>query len=257
MILKNLSKCFADLKVLEDFHLEIKEKEITCILGPSGCGKSTLLNMISGITSPDQGEIVGKKEKIGYVFQEDRLLPWKTLEENIRMVKKTGHPSEIRDLIEKVGLKNFEKSYPHQLSGGMRQRCAIARAYHYQSEMLLMDEPFKSLDYDLRMNMVKMLQDLWTEWGNTVVFVTHEIDEALLLGNRIILLKKNPCTVDQVIEIKTPQSQRTLMDNDLLRAREIIIDGMTNKKKRKCHHEKSANDRINNGINDNLLCCLQ
>lgn len=220
---------------MEGFNLEIKEKEITCILGPSGCGKSTLLNMISGITPPDKGEIVGKKEKIGYVFQEDRLLPWKTLEENIRIVKKQGSSSEIRELIDIVGLKNFEKSYPHQLSGGMRQRCAIARAYHYQSEMLLMDEPFKSLDYDLRMAMVKLLQDLWIKWENTVVFVTHEIDEALLLGNRVILLRKNPCKVDQIMEIKTPQIHRNLTDREMVMARGTIIERLSNHKRDICH----------------------
>jgi len=238
MILKNLTKHFSELTVVKDFDLEIRDKEITCILGPSGCGKSTLLNMISGLMDADEGEIVGKKDKTGYVFQEDRLLPWKTVEENIRLVKKSGTSSEIWELIEMVGLKGFEKSYPHELSGGMRQRCAIARAYHYQSEMLLMDEPFKSLDYDLRINMVDMLRSLWTQWKNTVVFVTHEIDEALLLGSRIVVLSKNPCTVDQIIELKTPQHHRNLNDLESNEARRRIIDSLSQARHQERHQER-------------------
>ena len=223
MKLEGVSKKFQEISVLDDFNLTIDDKEITCILGPSGCGKSTLLNIISGIIEPDEGRVKDNKEKVGYVFQEDRLLPWKTVYENIKLVNKKASDQKLRNLINVVGLNSFENKYPHQLSGGMRQRCAIARAFNFESEMLLMDEPFKSLDYDLRINMVKSLIDIWYKWNNSVVFVTHEIDEAILLGNKIVILSKNPCTVEAVININTPQNLRNLEDRELISTRTRII----------------------------------
>jgi len=221
--LQGIHKSYDDLVVIEDLNLTIEENEITCILGPSGCGKSTLLNILANILKPDEGKIHEKKEKIGYVFQEDRLLPWKSVYENIKLVNKNANDLKIRELIEIVGLEGFENATPSKLSGGMRQRVSIARAFNFQAEMLLMDEPFKSLDYDLRLNMVNSLVEIWNKWNNSIVFVTHEIDEALLLGNKIVVLDKNPCKVKEIIKIDKSQHLRSLDSIELVNIRGKLI----------------------------------
>lgn len=231
MELKGIYKSYDEVEVLKNLNLSIKEKEITCILGPSGCGKSTLLNIISGIISPDSGSIEDNSSKIGYVFQEDRLLPWRTVYENIRLVNKAASKERLMALIELVGLKGFEEKLPEQLSGGMRQRCSIARAFNYECQLLLMDEPFKSLDYDLRINMVNSLIDIWHGWKNSIIFVTHEIDEALLLGDKIVLLSKGPSTIEAAIDIKIPQDLRSLDDKELINIRLRLIKQLTGQRK--------------------------
>lgn len=236
MKLQGVCKGFDEVKVLKDFDLTVGDKEITCILGPSGCGKSTLLNIMAGIVKPDLGDIAGSKKRIGYVFQEDRLLPWRTVKENIKLVNKKASDEKIKELVELVGLGGFGNKYPSQLSGGMRQRCSIARAFNFESELLLMDEPFKSLDYDLRIYMVKSLVEIWEKWNNSVVFVTHEIDEALLLGNKIVVLSKNPCTVKTLVNIDTPQRLRTLEDPELVNIRIKIIKELTEPQE-KCEYQ--------------------
>ncbi|MTI58321.1 MAG: ABC transporter ATP-binding protein [Geosporobacter ferrireducens] len=236
--LEGVNKNYEEIRVLHNLNLTIEDKEITCILGPSGCGKSTLLNIMAGIIKPDAGSVKGDKKKVGYVFQEDRLLPWKTVYENIKIVNKKASDLKLKSLINIVGLNHFENKYPAQLSGGMRQRCSIARAFNFESEMLLMDEPFKSLDYDLRMNMVKSLIDIWHKWNNSIVFVTHEIDEALLLGNKIVVLTKNPCTVEEIININIPQRLRNLEDRELINIRTKLIRILS--KQKKAHTYKSA-----------------
>jgi NitT/TauT family transport system ATP-binding protein len=228
--LEGVYKSFEDIEVLQDFNLSIEDKDITCVLGPSGCGKSTLLNIMSGIIKPDRGIVKDSGKKVGYVFQEDRLLPWKTVYENIKLVNKSASDSAIKSLVDLVGLSGFENKYPHQLSGGMRQRCSIGRAFNFEAELLLMDEPFKSLDYDLRLNMVKSLIDIWHKWNNSVVFVTHEMDEALLLGNKVVVLAKNPCRVETVINIDIPQKLRNLEDMELISVRSKLIKILSNGK---------------------------
>ncbi|WP_034328852.1 ABC transporter ATP-binding protein [Alkaliphilus transvaalensis] len=228
MKLEGVYKSFEEIDVLHNFNLTISDKEITCILGPSGCGKSTLLNVLAGIIKPDEGNIIDQKKKIGYVFQEDRLLPWKTVFENIKLVNKKASSNRIKALIDMVGLNQFENKYPHQLSGGMRQRCSIARAFNFESELLLMDEPFKSLDYDLRINMVKGLVEIWNKWKNTIVFVTHEIDEAILLGHKVVVLSQKPCTVEDVVEIDLPLNTRNLEIRELINVRTKLIKLLSN-----------------------------
>ncbi|WIF95707.1 ABC transporter ATP-binding protein [Caminicella sporogenes] len=226
MILKmnKIEKNFGSTFVLKDFSLKVNKEEILCIIGPSGCGKSTILNIISGYLLPSRGEVINKSKSISYVFQEDRLLPWKTVYENIRIVNKKVSKDEIKALIEKVGLTGFENHYPLELSGGMRQRCSIARAFNYEADLLLMDEPFKSLDYNLRFHMIDQLIKLWEMKQNSIIFVTHEIDEALLLGDRIIVLSDKPTKVIAEFEIKISKRKRSLKDKILIKIRNNIVD---------------------------------
>ena len=155
--LRNITKRFNDLPVIEGLDLTLRDREILALTGPSGCGKTTLLNMISALEQPDGGEIQGNDVRISYMFQSARLLPWRTVYDNIRLVNEDAGKENALRLIEAVGLKGFENYYPAQLSGGMAKRCALARAFHYRGQMLLMDEPFQGLDYGLRMEMLSML----------------------------------------------------------------------------------------------------
>ncbi len=219
----NIEKNFEDVGVLKNFSLDANREEIVCIIGPSGCGKSTMLNIMSGLTPPSGGQIINQSQNTSYVFQEDRLLPWKDVYQNIRIVNKRSSHEYIMELIQKVGLKGFEGFYPTELSGGMRQRCSIARAFNYEADLLLMDEPFKSLDYNLRIGMIHYLLMLWENTKKTIIFVTHEIDEALLLGDRILFLSNRPAKVLKEFIVETPKIGRTLTDTRLVEVRSQIL----------------------------------
>ncbi|MDO4530716.1 MAG: ABC transporter ATP-binding protein [Bacillota bacterium] len=180
------------LPVLTEIDLHIPEKSITVILGKSGCGKTTLLRLISGLEQPDGGEIhFGFSHKTAYVFQEARLMPWLNVWNNVifGLKKQEVDQTKIQNILDIVGLKGFEKVYPHQLSGGMQQRTAIARALAQEPSFILMDEPFAALDHITRQQMQKELQRLQESSGASILFVTHSIDEALLLGHKIIILE--------------------------------------------------------------------
>lgn len=226
MLLKieNLTKSFDKLKVIENLNLKIEKNEIVAIIGPSGCGKSTLLNIISGIVKKYEGEIHTSKPTIGYIFQEDRLLPWMNVLENIKVVNDNSKEVHALKIIEEVGLKNFEKSYPDTLSGGMRQRCAIARGFNYNCDLLLMDEPFKSLDYNLRIEMLNTLIKLWNKSKKSILFITHEIDEAITVANRIIVLKKRPTGVSkEIILDKESIGNRDINSDEFIKYKKEII----------------------------------
>lgn len=227
MLLKieNLTKDFENLSVIENLNLEIKRNEIVAIIGPSGCGKSTLLNIISGISKKYEGKIHTSKPTIGYVFQDDRLLPWMNVFENVKVVNDYAKEEDILKIIKDVGLDGFERSYPDTLSGGMRQRCAIARGFNYDCDLLLMDEPFKSLDYNLRIEMLNTLISIWKKSKKSILFITHEIDEALTVANRIIVLKKRPTTIQkQIILDKDSIGARDINDDRYIEYRKEIID---------------------------------
>ncbi|MEE4197963.1 MAG: ABC transporter ATP-binding protein [Bacteroidales bacterium] len=225
-----LYKSFGDITLFRDFSLEIKEHTITCILGPSGCGKTTLLNMISNTTQPDTGEFTGFANKIiSYIFQEPRLLPWKTVIDNIAFVLNDSISSKEKRAIaagysQMVELEKFNNYYPSQLSGGMKQRVAIARAFCYPSEIILMDEPLKALDLRLKMNLMKSFRRLWQRDKRTVIFVTHDIDEALLLGNDIYVFSKAPVEIKKKFAIT--QKERSLHDPYFLSLKNEIWEEM-------------------------------
>ncbi len=207
--IKKLNKSFQDNTLFKDFNIEIEENTISCILGPSGCGKTTLLNMISDSTKIDSGKFIGFHDKIiSYIFQEPRLLPWKTVKENIAFVLQNKLSNdEIETITSKyiqlVELNDFANYFPSKLSGGMKQRVAIARAFAYSSDLILMDEPLKALDLKLKLNLMKSFRRLWQTDKRTVIFVTHDIDEALLLGNDIFVFSKSPVNIKEKFSINT------------------------------------------------------
>ena len=219
----NIEKSFDNVSVLNNLSFDANREEIVCVIGPSGCGKSTMLNIMSGLIEPSCGQVINQSQNTSYVFQEDRLLPWKDVYQNIRIVNKKSSHEYIMELIQKVGLKGFEGFYPSELSGGMRQRCSIARAFNYEADLLLMDEPFKSLDYNLRIGMIRYLLMLWSSTKKTIIFVTHEIDEALLLGDRVLLLSDRPTKVRREFRLEKPKCERNLTDADLIDTRNEII----------------------------------
>ncbi|TCO78657.1 ABC transporter ATP-binding protein [Marinisporobacter balticus] len=214
--IQNLCKSYENMKVFQNFHMEISENHITCILGPSGCGKTTLLNMISGIIQQDDGTFLGLEHKvISYLFQEPRLLDWKTVWGNIEFILKDIYQKEEREkiiskYIEMVGLKEFKDYYPPQLSGGMMQRVSIARAFAYPSDILLMDEPFKGLDIKIKESLFYAFIKLWNEDLRTVIFVTHDIEEALLLGDHVYVLGDIPVKIKKCFEISMPREKRSM-----------------------------------------------
>ncbi|WNS45570.1 ABC transporter ATP-binding protein [Paenibacillus sp. MMS20-IR301] len=225
--LQEVSKSYSGIRILEKISLTVEAPKITCILGPSGAGKSTVLNILSQSEAADTGGVItGPGLKLSYVFQEDCLLPWFTVSENIGFVKENeaGAAAEIAGFLEDVGLSAYGDHYPHQLSGGMRQRCSIARAFYHGGNVLLMDEPFHSLDYHLRFDLVKKLIMLWERKLCAVVFVTHDIDEALLLGDEIVILARHPGRIVKRIGLNTPQRSRSLKDPELTMIRADILD---------------------------------
>ena len=213
MKLSNISFNYGTKKIYENFTVEFPENRITCILGPSGCGKTTLLNIISG-SLDYSGEINKESDNIGYIFQTPVLLNHLTIWENINIVlkKKVKNTAKrnliINQILKKVDLLNDKDSYPFSLSGGMAQRVSIARAFAYNPDILLMDEPFKGLDLSLKKHIITIFKELYSEKKITVIMVTHDIDEALLLSDNIIILNQNKIIYQKEI-IKT---NRTISD---------------------------------------------
>ncbi len=199
--LENITKSFADRRILERFTLEFKPGSITCLFGPSGCGKTTILNLIGGIINQDEGKIEGFiEEGISYIFQETRILPWKTVLENVRFPLMDKMPENqaletAQRFIRLVGLEKEESLYPSQLSGGMKQRVSIARAFAFPGKLILMDEAFQYLDNTLKYNILDRFLEIWKEDGRTVIFVTHDIGEAIRLGQNIIFLNNHPLEI--------------------------------------------------------------
>lgn len=198
--IENISKRFNELKVLENLSFNVKDKEFLVILGPSGCGKTTLLRIIAGLEKPSKGKtIFSKEERFGFIFQESALFPWRTVKENISLgleIKKTKNKEGIiKKNISLVGLDGFENYYPDELSGGMKQKTSLAQMLAINPSVLVMDEPFSSLDYVVRQNMEKELLKLWKKTRKTIIYVTHDINESLILATRIIVLSKRPARI--------------------------------------------------------------
>lgn len=188
-----INKKFGEHTIYSDFNLELREGVTTCILGPSGCGKTTLLNIIGGLLTPDAGTLKGfDNKRLAYIFQEPRLLPWKTVRQNIEFV---SNNNQIDEFLKFVDLQDFADKYPSQLSGGMSQRVSIARALAVKPDIILMDEPFSSLDINLKKNIIEKFKQILETERKTMICVTHDIDEALTMGDDIFVLSKWPVKV--------------------------------------------------------------
>ncbi|MDR3122307.1 MAG: ABC transporter ATP-binding protein [Treponema sp.] len=209
---------------LDDFSLDVDEGELVTIVGPSGCGKSTLLDIVSGLVPPKSGHIAINGRRItgpaldrGFIMQGYALLPWRTVWKNIAYGLEVKHipfrerPEIIRKHIKLVGLEGFEDRYPNELSGGMRQRVAIARSLAYDPELLLMDEPFAAVDAQTRESLQDELLRIWEKTGKTIIFITHSIDEAVLLADRVVVMTASPGRIKKIISINLPRP-RTAAD---------------------------------------------
>lgn len=210
---KKINKYYGDLKILEDISIVFPKDKTTCILGPSGCGKTTLLNIMSGITEMDSGEIKGFEEDISFVFQEDRLMEWKNVKDNIEFVLKSKMDKRQRKItidkyLKLVNLEEYRYYYPRDLSGGMRQKISILRAFIYPSKILIMDEPFKSLDIRSKQLLVDFFKKLKIIENRTCIIVTHDIEEAIALGDKIVILTDKPTKVKKVIDLKEVEENR-------------------------------------------------
>jgi NitT/TauT family transport system ATP-binding protein len=211
---QNVSRAYESTRALDDVSFSVAEGEFCCVVGPSGCGKTTLLRAMAGLDDPDSGSVLIDSDPVtepgldrGMVFQEYALFPWRTVRGNVRFgldrpaCECADCEARVRELVDLVGLEGFEDAYPKALSGGMKQRVGIARALAPDPEILLMDEPFGSVDARTRDRLHAELLDIWSETKQTVVFVTHDIDEAVTLADRVIVMDADPGTVQSTFSI--------------------------------------------------------
>lgn len=240
---KNLTKAFVtkkeDTLVIDNISINVKENEFLVLLGPGQCGKTVLLNMVAGLLKPTLGDIYidndrikGLDNRVLMVFQKLALLPWLTVTENVQIgmkyakVPKPERKRIAQNYIDLVGLQGFENSYPHQLSGGMKQRVGIARAYASSPEILLMDEPFGQLDAQTRYAMEEEILKIWEKDKRTIIFVTNNIEEAVYLADRIVLLSKRPATVKNIFDLTSLDRPRNNLSGEFLEIRQEIADQM-------------------------------
>lgn len=206
--IRNINKSFNEKVVFKDFNIDFYKNKVNCIIGKSGCGKSTLLNIISGIITNDHEDFETiEKYGVSYIFQDDRLIDWLTVGENITLVVKKLYNKKVsEELCEKyldsVGIKEYKNYYPQMLSGGIRQRVNMARAFIYPSQIIIMDEPFKSIDVINKEIIINNLKTMLEKEERTVLFVTHDIDEALLLSDKIYILGNSPVKIKKILEDK-------------------------------------------------------
>jgi NitT/TauT family transport system ATP-binding protein len=236
--LRNVSRSYGSTEALADVSFSVAEGEFCCVVGPSGCGKTTLLRAIAGLDDPDAGSILVGGDPVtgpgldrGMVFQEYALFPWRTVRGNVRFgldrpaCDCADCETRVRELIDLVGLDGFEDAYPKELSGGMKQRVGIARALAVDPEILLMDEPFASVDARTRDHLHAELLDIWARTEQTVVFVTHDIDEAVTLADRVVVMDADPGTVQSTValDVERPRERtsRAFVDH-VARIREIL-----------------------------------
>jgi len=220
---------------LQDVNLDIRKGEFITFIGPSGCGKTTLLRLIAGLDTPQSGIVSIEGQPVekpgferGFVFQQAALFPWKTVEDNIAIGLKARNvykekKQNIKDYIDLIGLTGFEKAYPHEISGGMAQRVAIARALINEPKVLLLDEPLGALDAFTRIELQNTIRDIWKRTGITIVLVTHDVDEAIFLSDRIAIMTARPGRISEVIPVNL-KSERDRNDDDFIILRRKVLE---------------------------------
>ena len=231
-----LTKRFGDLLVLNDISFDVKKGEFLCIVGPTGCGKTTFLNCITKLYEPTKGEILIngepvdlKKHNVAYIFQEYSTMSWLTVEQNVafglkmKKLPKDVIEREVAEVLEIVGLTKYKDYYPVELSTSMLQRVVIARAFATKPELLLMDEPYGQLDVDLRFKLEDELLKLWERTGTTVIFITHNIEEAVYLSENILVLTNKPTTIKERMENKLPRP-RNVVSPEFIQVRNRVTD---------------------------------
>lgn len=233
---KNLTKYFGDLLVLNDISFNIRKGEFVCVVGPTGCGKTTFLNLLTRIHMPTKGDLYidgeladPKKHNLAFVFQEPSSIPWLTVEKNLRFgleIKKLDK-KEIDDRVENIisllGLEKFRNSYPHQLSVSTAQRIIIGRAFAMNPDLLLMDEPYGQMDIKLRFFLEDEVIRLWEKLGSTVVFITHNIEEAVYLAQRVLILTNKPATIKEEVIVDLPRP-RDIVSPEFVKIRKHVTD---------------------------------
>ncbi|WP_175073360.1 ABC transporter ATP-binding protein [Terribacillus sp. AE2B 122] len=228
-----------EVVALQETTMQIPAGRFVGIIGPSGCGKSTLFNMIAGLIKPTTGKIlldgqniVGKSGYVGYMLQKDLLLPWRTILDNvilgleIKGVSKREARKKAQPLLERYGLKGFENNYPPELSGGMRQRAALLRTLLYDQDVILLDEPFGALDAQTRLQMQGWLLRIWEDFQKTILFITHDIDEAIYLSDDIYVLSHRPGKLKAKIhvELERPRGEETLLSDNFISLKQKLLD---------------------------------
>ncbi len=231
------------LSVLDEVSLSVGAGEFVAVIGPSGSGKSTILKIAAGLLKPDRGrvfigssEITGNPQLVGYMPQQDLLFPWKTLKQNASLpllaakAKKNEAYARVEEMLPVFGLEGFADYYPHQLSGGMRQRTALMRTMLIDSDLMLLDEPFAALDALTRENMQDWLLKIWEHFKRSVLFVTHSIDEAIYLSDRIYVISERPGenVLEQVIELPRPRKKDLLTTADFTSYKQLLINALAN-----------------------------
>ena len=240
---KNVSKSFVtkdkDFTALKNVNLHVDDGELICLLGPSGCGKTTLLRMIGGLEEADEGEIydggelvTGPSKDRGFIFQQYSLFPWLNVLDNVMFgLNLSGERSKEENLaaaeryLERVGLADFKYSYPHELSGGMKQRVAIIRSLLNHTPVLLMDEPFSAVDMLNRHSLQEQLIGVWKRFETTILFVTHDVDEAVYLADKIVILDKNPGRIAKIIEVDI-ERPRKRDSAEFIELQESIVENL-------------------------------
>lgn len=239
LVIREVSKVFSNgLDVLKDINLEIADGEFVCLLGRSGCGKSTLLNLISGLESPTTGEIIHNNKSVkspgkqrSYIFQEPALFPWLSVGENIEFAMKVNGVSKKEQVVrakrylDLVHLTDYADYRIHEISGGMKQRVALARALTVDSDILLMDEPFAALDSHTKNEMRSHLLEIWEKTGKTIIFVTHSIEEAFLLADRVVMMSSEPSRIVKEYRLERPRNLDSEIFSAMIREADSILGG--------------------------------
>ncbi len=233
---ESLTKSFGNLVVLDNVTLDVYENSFLCIVGPTGCGKTTLANLLCGLTPPTKGRVTidgtgvnPKKHSISFVFQESACFPWRTVMDNVKLgLEIKGTPDKevkvrVGEVIALLGLEGFESAYPNQISGGMKQRVDIARAFCCESDLLIMDEPFCQNDEKTRFYLLNQLIEIWEKKKRTVIFVTHNLEEAVYLAEKVVVFTQKPTRVRAEIDVSLPRP-RDLNSPEFIRIREQVTE---------------------------------